>query len=197
MKVDYSQSKVYKITNDFNEDVYVGSTCDTLVKRFSKHKQNSRDPVCMERPLYMLINEIGFERFRIELICDCPCEDKYQLRQKEGEYIREIGTLNKKIAGRTNKMYKLENSDIIKPKQVEYNKHYKENNKEKLLEYQKEYYKTNLEKRSTQSKLNYEKNKLIINEKRKEKIECSCGCMIRKDSFKDHLKTKKHLQSTH
>ncbi len=38
MKVDYSKSKIYKITNDFNNDIYVGSTCDTLVKRFSNHK---------------------------------------------------------------------------------------------------------------------------------------------------------------
>ena len=196
MKVDYLQGKVYKVTNDYNEDVYVGSTCDTLAKRFSKHKQNARDPVCMERPFYKLINEIGFERFRIELICDCPCEDKYELRQKEGEYIREIGTLNKVIAGRTVKMYRLDNSHIIKPRQNEYNKHYKENNKEKLLEYQKEYHQKNQEKKNTQSKLNYEKNKLLINEKRKEKIECSCGCMIRKDGMKEHIQSKKHLRST-
>ena len=35
MKVDYSQGKIYEITNDYNNDIYVGSTCDTLVKRFS------------------------------------------------------------------------------------------------------------------------------------------------------------------
>ena len=32
---DFSQGKIYKITNDYNDDIYVGSTCDTLVKRFS------------------------------------------------------------------------------------------------------------------------------------------------------------------
>ncbi len=32
MKVDYSQAKIYKITNDFNTDIWIGSTCDTLVK---------------------------------------------------------------------------------------------------------------------------------------------------------------------
>ena len=39
------------------------------------------------------------------------CEDKYQLRQKEGEYIRQIGTLNKYIAGRSDKEYDLETKD--------------------------------------------------------------------------------------
>jgi hypothetical protein len=38
MKVDYSKGNVHIITNDYNIDVYVGSTCDTLCKRFSGHK---------------------------------------------------------------------------------------------------------------------------------------------------------------
>jgi len=42
MKVDYSKGKIYKITNDFNDEIYVGSTCDTLVKRFSNHKKDSK-----------------------------------------------------------------------------------------------------------------------------------------------------------
>ena len=32
---DFSQGKIYKITNDYNDDIHVGSTCDALVKRFS------------------------------------------------------------------------------------------------------------------------------------------------------------------
>ncbi len=93
MKADYLQSKIYKITNDYNCDIYIGSTCDTLVKRFSYHKSDSSKESKKERPLYKLMNEIGFERFRIQLICDYPCEDIYQLRKKEGEFIRQIGTL--------------------------------------------------------------------------------------------------------
>jgi hypothetical protein len=46
MKVDYSKGKIYKITNDNNDDVYINYTCDTLVKRFSCHKQNAqREPL--------------------------------------------------------------------------------------------------------------------------------------------------------
>ena len=40
---DYTKGKIYKITNDFNNDIYVGSTCDTLVKRFSNHKRKSQE----------------------------------------------------------------------------------------------------------------------------------------------------------
>ncbi len=38
----------------------------------------------------MLMNNIGFERFRIELICDCPCEDKYQLIQKKDSTLETL-----------------------------------------------------------------------------------------------------------
>jgi hypothetical protein len=36
MPQDFSKAKIYKITNDFDDDVYVGSTCDTLVKSLIK-----------------------------------------------------------------------------------------------------------------------------------------------------------------
>ena len=37
MSRDFSTAKIYKITNDYNEDVYIGSTCDSIHKRFTKH----------------------------------------------------------------------------------------------------------------------------------------------------------------
>ncbi len=85
MKIDYSKGKIYIITNDYNDHIYIGSTCDTLAKNFSKHKSKMGSE---HGPLYKLINDIGFERFRIELICDYPCDDKCQLCQKKSEYIR-------------------------------------------------------------------------------------------------------------
>ena len=75
---DYTKAKIYKITNDYNDDVYVGSTCDTLIKRFSYHKKDSKKDKKKNSPLYKLMNEIGFERFRIQLLEDYHCEDKYQ-----------------------------------------------------------------------------------------------------------------------
>ena len=101
MKLDLNQAKIYKITNDYNDDIYIGSTCNSLVRRYSQHKAFSNQEKYQHRPLYKLINDIGFDRFRIQLIENYPCEDKYMLKQKEGEYTRELGTLNKRIAGRT------------------------------------------------------------------------------------------------
>ena len=148
MSQDFSKGKIYKITNDYNNDIYVGSTCDTLVKRFNNHKRHSREPRRLEYPLYKLMNKIGFERFRIELICNYPCEDKYQLRQKEGKHIREIGTLNISIAGGVDEQ--------------EYQKEYRENNKEYFKEYFTKYYNENKDR--------YKKEKPIV--------KCKCGCEI-------------------
>ena len=127
MAQDFTKGKIYKITNDFNDDVYIGSTCDKLVKRFIKHKADAQNEKCKNRPLYKLINEVGFERFRIQLIEDFPCNDKYELRQREGHFIRQLGTLNKKIEGRTVKEYYKDNKEKIK----ETKKEYYDKNKEK------------------------------------------------------------------
>ncbi len=43
-----------------------------------------------------------------------PCNSVEELRQKEGEIIREIGTLNRGIAGRTQKEWKRDNPDKMK-----------------------------------------------------------------------------------
>ena len=98
---DYTKAKIYKLTNDYNNDVYIGHTCDTLIKRFSKHKEDSRRESYKHRPLYKLINEIGIERFRIDLIEEWGAKDRQEIKQKEGKYIRGMGTLNNQIEGRT------------------------------------------------------------------------------------------------
>ena len=177
MSQNFQKAKIYKITNDYNDDIYVGSTCDTLVKRFSQHRLAIRYEKNKKRPLYQLMNEIGTGRFRIQLICDYPCEDKYTLRQKEGEYIRQMGTLNKQIAG------------------------FDKNN---LKEYLKQWELDHKEERKEQHKKNYEEKKDEINEKRRDtynenkdkirvRIICSCGADVCKRDLSKHMKTKRHI----
>ena len=65
------------------------------------------------------MNEIGTQRFRIDLIEDYPCICKYQLRQREGSWIREIGSLNMLIVGRNKKEIYQENKEEIISKNKE------------------------------------------------------------------------------
>jgi hypothetical protein len=193
MNRDLSKAKIYKITNDYNDDVYIGSTCDELVKRFSKHKGDSNDPNKQNRPFYKLVNEIGFNRFRIELIENYPCEDIYQLRQREGYYIRQLGTLNVKIAGRESQEYHKEYHEKNKNMILEKVKKYYGENKDAILEYHKVYHEKNREMILEKHKKYYEENKEKCSEKSKQDITCECGCVVRIYKISRHRQTKKHI----
>ena len=77
--------------------------------------------------LYSKIND--WSDWYIELYLNYPCASVEELRQKEGEIIRQIGTLNRGIAGRTSAEWKSENPDKMKI--------YRENEKNCEIEYGK------------------------------------------------------------
>jgi hypothetical protein len=95
--------------------------------------------------------KVGLEHFHIELIETCPCSSKDELLAKEGEWIRKLGTLNIKVAGRTSqgwyednkekcaeksKVYHQNNREALKVKAAEW----RANNSDKLKEYDKKRY---------------------------------------------------------
>jgi hypothetical protein len=153
----YKNSKIYTIRYK-NDDslIYVGSTIQPLYKRWNVHKCSSSNSK-FQGPLYKKIRETGnIDDWYIELYEDYPCERKELLLQREGQVITEIGTLNKLITGRPkkeyDKLYKEENRDIIAEKKKIYRKAnndkikaYEENRKESRKKYAKEYYKKNKE----------------------------------------------------
>jgi hypothetical protein len=128
MPVDYSKGKIYKIVNAVDDEIYVGSTCELLCKRIAKHRS-----VCkkgkISYKLYKHMRLIGIEHFHIYLVENCPCENREQLRRREGYWIKKIGTLNELIAGRTRAEYYQDNYEKL----TEYNRKYqkKRNSKEK------------------------------------------------------------------
>ena len=93
--MDYKNGKIYKILNTIDDDCYVRSTCQPLSTRMAKHRMDMNSNVKKDRKLYIKMHELGIDKFYIELIEDCPCENKEQLRKKEGEYIRQLSTLNR------------------------------------------------------------------------------------------------------
>ena len=96
--MDYKNGKIYQILNIINDDVYVGSTTQPLCKRLFKHKSDTK---VRDGNIHKLIRELGEDKFYIELIESYPCNNREELRAREGYYIRERGSLNKAIAGRT------------------------------------------------------------------------------------------------
>ena len=143
-KAKYQKGKVYCIRNKINNDVYIGSTCQSLSQRMSEHRQALKKDKYNNMKIYQLIKKIGLEHFYIELIEDYPCENVYQLHRREGELIREYkASLNQVIAGRTSEEYIIDNHDRIKQTKTISDKKYAEKNKERIQEYQKNYYHKN------------------------------------------------------
>ena len=158
---NYKESKIYKLWCPDNDLVYIGSTCDHLYKRLSHHKADSvTRRYCTSRVLFDSGSEV-----KIELVEKFPCDDKMELRKREGELIRAMACVNKLIAGRT---------------AAEYQKLYREENTDRLKEQKKQYYKMNTEKINTQKQV---------------KIMCACGGHYSKNHKARHLKSNKHINN--
>jgi hypothetical protein len=186
----YKRGQIYTIrciTDDTM--IYVGSTINTLSKRFHKHKS---DKNCS---LYDYITENDWCGWYIELYEMYPCNSKRELERREGEIIREIGTINKNIAGRTIKEY----SEEYYKKNADKIKEYYKDNKQEISEIRKEYYKKNADIMKERNDKNYEKYKEKYKEKRKEyqkeKVCCNiCGTFITKVYIKRHQQSKKCIK---
>lgn len=59
---------IYKIKNTENNMLYVGKTTYSLEDRFEGHINDSKDERRKHRKLYIAMNEIGIDKFSIELI---------------------------------------------------------------------------------------------------------------------------------
>ena len=179
--VNYGQSKIYFVRNNKDDEVYVGSTCTLLCRRMSQHRCNAKrvkegkSKITMR--LYAHMNLIGIDEFYIEIYCEYPCTTKEQLKKKEGEIIRQFGTLNRCIAGRTKQEWGIENVERLKVTK-------------------REDYVRNKDKRQAQNKINQEKNKDKKRARDTEEIYCTvCKYSVQRIYFKGHLKTQKHLDN--
>ena len=143
MSDKYKNGKIYTIRCK-NDDslIYVGSTVQPLFKRWYEHKTRLNNEKCNNFLLYKKIRETNIGDWYIELYEDCSCESKEQLNKREGQIIREIGTLNKKISGRTKKEYIEDNKDKI----LQNKKEYYEANKDTMLQKQKDWNEANKDK---------------------------------------------------
>lgn len=156
---------IYAIVSiDTGKQIYIGSTTQSLSKRWSVHKNYCITSV--EYPVYKYIRDNGgIDNFSIELVkildftLDEINQDKTRckeiLRKEEGDIIRKLrfedglNILNKNVAGRTSKQYYIDNADTIIKRMKQYYKdntdkrrEYYQRNADKKREYQKEYYKS-------------------------------------------------------
>lgn len=208
----YENGKIYTIKSKTNPDlIYVGSTIQTLNERMNGHKKQSKEKSRQNYPLYKSINN-NWNEWYIELYEEYNCENKEELRKREGEIIRQIGTLNQRIAGRDDRTYEIDNKqkrdtykkeyreknyDVLKEKRnlkskenCDRAKEYYVNNKDNVKKYKKEYREKNRETLKENNKKYYEENK----EKLTSKIKCMCGSVFCFNGKARHEKTEKHQE---
>lgn len=150
----YNNAKIYKLWCYETDDVYVGSTTQKLSNRLYQHKSKLN---CSSKILFEKSDNV-----KIELIEEFPCENKNQLKQREGHFIREINCVNKRIAGRTIKEYYQDNYEQIREQQKQYKKQIRE---QQCKKYEchccgKYTHVNKLKHLKTQKHLNWEKNKI-------------------------------------
>jgi len=194
--MDYKNGKIYKITDIAYTKMYIGSTCQSLSKRLSKHKNDYKawkDGKKGKVTSFDLFDEFGIEFCKIELIENFACNCKDELQKKEGEHIKNNDCVNKCIPGRTQREYREANKEKIKEYYIdnkdkikEYAKEYQQLNKDNISEYQKEYREANKDKiKEYQKKYNIdnkEANKEKIKEYQKEYQQ------LNKDKIKEYHK---------
>jgi len=88
-----SISRVYKIVNDVDDLIYIGSTKQILCRRMTEHRRlalKGRD-----LKLYNHMREIGAEHFKILCVREYKDISKERLRYKEDKYIKRFDSVKK------------------------------------------------------------------------------------------------------
>jgi hypothetical protein len=157
--------KIYKLIDNTNGNIYIGSTTQKLNQRLNEHKSDYRTYLNGKRHYTTSFNIIKNNDYKIELIQFVIFKNKKELHQRERYYIENNICVNKCIPTRTKKEY-----------------HNGERYKEYRKKYDKEYYKEY-----------YIDNKDQIKERNKIKYQCECGLSIRIDGKQRHFKTNIHI----
>ena len=208
----YANGKIYKIISlDYPDKFYIGSTTKTLDQRWVMHQSDAKRPQKNRCFVYQTLNEMGIDKFAIELVEDYPCDSKSELHQRESYWIKSLQpALNsrnswvseeeKKSKGREKaaryrvknrdkmKVYYTENKEKIK----EINAQYRANNKNIIRQKKAEYRANNQEKLQVQNAKYRNDNKDKIRIKTLKKSACHiCGRTVRFDGMRRHQRTKR------
>jgi len=179
--IDYSNTIIYKIQHQDNDDLlYVGHTTD-FTKRKCKHKNCSNNPndEAYNRKVYKMIRDNGgWDAFNMIEISKFPCNDSKEASAEEDRIMREMKTtMNsyRAYTGLTKKEHKMQwdidNADKVKK--------YRIDNKDKKRDYDKNY---------------RIKNRAKIREYNSQKMTCECGAVFCKTGITRHLDTSKHFR---
>lgn len=82
---------IYKITNDFDEKVYIGQTTRTVELRFRDHLKQSAAEDRKSLHLYTAMNKYGKEHFKVDTID--TADNQTELNEKERYWIKHYDSI--------------------------------------------------------------------------------------------------------
>lgn len=167
----FKKGKMYKLTNTIDDELYVGSTIQTLKQRMYNHNKHRKKKSHWK--VYKHLNQIGWGNVSIELIEDYPCNSKKKLLKRERYWKDKL------------------NSKLNERKPYISNKERKKEARNRSSEWRKN--KDNIIKAKKVKDEWYQRNKKKVLERIKQIVKCDCGLSFRQDSIRRHKKTKKHL----
>ena len=99
---DYSKGKIYKIVDNTNNNVYIGSTCEpTLAQRLAQHRSDYAKYLRGVRGLTTSFLILANNNYDIVLLEECDVNSRDQLFQRERYYQDLIPNINKLKNART------------------------------------------------------------------------------------------------
>jgi hypothetical protein len=103
MVKDYQDGKIYTLRSHHTEDIYIGSTIQSLSCRKSKHKTDYKLFLDGKAKAKSSSKMMKYDDVYIELLELFPCNSRMELEKREGELMRiHLNKIvNKNIAGRT------------------------------------------------------------------------------------------------
>jgi predicted GIY-YIG superfamily endonuclease len=102
--VNYQLGKIYKIVDNTNGNIYIGSTCEpTLARRLSQHMCDFKRYLNKKRNFTTSFKIIENNNYNIILLETYPSNSKDELHAKDRYYIENNNCVNKQIPTRTSK----------------------------------------------------------------------------------------------
>ena len=189
---DYQNGKIYKLVSNNDPDlVYYGSTTQPLCVRKAGHIRSYRQwKNGKGKDSTTSYNVIEAGNVDIVLVEMYPCESKEELHKRERFWIDGNECVNKVIPTRNRQEWLKANKEQLKEKR----KQYREANEAAIRENQRKYWEANKDVLSEYSKTYREANKEALAEKRKVRVECECGLVIRKCAIARHKRSDQHMR---
>lgn len=120
--VNYSNGKIYKLVDNTNGNIYIGSTCKKLCQRIAQHRDDYRKYLNGKHHWvysFKILENGNYDIILLEEVKDC--ESKEQLHARERFHIENNICVNKNIPGRTSKQYIADHKEHYQELERKYN----------------------------------------------------------------------------